>query len=175
MKMAFTLHVVLLAASAAVIVAGTNEFGLKFLKENSGKEGASVLDPNNPTQCVIAYPAPHAKHGDAKFSMDTTGVVTLSSGVQHRSLRKGPGYTNKKLWMEFPTSDTECEVHFESRVAENHPDGPKVFSTYDSKQCSSQSSWARGSIINITRDSHLARSVRQWWSERFILQTRPPT
>jgi FKBP-type peptidyl-prolyl cis-trans isomerase FklB len=76
-------------ASALVTVSATNEAGLRFLEENKGKEGVTILP----------------------------------SGLQYKVLRYGHGDSH-------PMVDSECDVHYELRTAQNHPSGDTIDSSY---------------------------------------------
>ena len=52
------------------------------------------------------------------------GVITLSSGLQYKVLRKGDG-------THHPTPNSPCECHYEGRTAGNYPTGGRFDSSYD--------------------------------------------
>ena len=51
------------------------------------------------------------------------GVLTLASGLQYKVLRAGDGDSH-------PTADSQCEVHYEGRTAQNYPSGEAFDSSY---------------------------------------------
>ena len=55
------------------------------------------------------------------------GVVTLSSGLQYKVLRKGDGDSHPKI-------STPCECHYEGRTTRNWPSGPVFDSSYERGQ-----------------------------------------
>lgn len=52
------------------------------------------------------------------------GVITHPSGLQYKILRAGTG-------SDHPTPNSPCSCHYEGRIAENYPSGPKFDSSYD--------------------------------------------
>lgn len=51
------------------------------------------------------------------------GVITLPSGLQYKSLRRGHGDSH-------PTIDSSCSCHYQGQTAKNYPDGPFFDSSY---------------------------------------------